>query len=265
MNELTRVFEREGQLVVSSRRVAEDFGKTHKHVLDSICKIIEQMRSAENSANLFIPSEYADSYGRKQKEYLMTRDGFSLLVMGFNGKAALDWKLKYIDAFNQMEQKWNSPEIVMARAIQFAGSRIKVLEQDNKLLLEENTTMKPKAEFADKITATEDCITIQQFAKILAQNNCDIGAIRLYSYLRNNQYLMKMADHYHTPTQKSAQLKLFKVTEKPYINQYGDKAISITSRLTPKGQRYFLNRIDKINKWLNAETTETNEERMEYI
>ena len=61
------------------------------------------MSSAENSANLFIQSEYADKYGRMQKEYLMTRDGFSLLVMGFTGSKALEWKLKYIEAFNHDE------------------------------------------------------------------------------------------------------------------------------------------------------------------
>lgn len=54
---------------------------------------------------MFIESCEPDSYGRDQKVYLMTRDGFSLLVMGFTGKSALEWKLKYIDAFNKMEEQ----------------------------------------------------------------------------------------------------------------------------------------------------------------
>lgn len=90
--------------VVSSRQVAQTFEKQHKDVLESIRGI---MRSAENSADLdswFIESTEADAYGREQKVYLMTRDGFSLLVMGFTGKKALQWKIAYINAFNEMEK-----------------------------------------------------------------------------------------------------------------------------------------------------------------
>lgn len=89
-------------LVVSSRDVAEDFGKEHKDILESIRNL-----TAENSAvkNMFIESEYKNERGRSYPEYLLTRDGFSLLVMGFTGQKALDWKLKYIQAFNMMEKE----------------------------------------------------------------------------------------------------------------------------------------------------------------
>ena len=89
-----------GQVVTSSRDVAEKFNKNHRDVLDSIRNL-----TAENSAvkNMFYLSEYTNSRGRKYNEYLMNRDGFSLLCMGFTGKEALEWKLQYIRAFNQME------------------------------------------------------------------------------------------------------------------------------------------------------------------
>lgn len=95
------VKEYEGQPVVSSREVANNFGKKHKHVLESIENI-----KAENSAvtKMFIESSYKAGTGKNYKEYLLTRDGFSLLVMGFTGAKALEWKLKYIEAFNKMEQ-----------------------------------------------------------------------------------------------------------------------------------------------------------------
>ena len=124
MKNLINITEKDGQLVVSSRQVAENFGKEHKNVLQSITELIVQMSSAENLANLFIQSEYADKYGRMQKEYLMTRDGFSLLVMGFTGNKALEWKLKYIEAFNHMEAELNSPERIMARALKIAKSKL---------------------------------------------------------------------------------------------------------------------------------------------
>ena len=101
MNELIKVANQNGKLVVSSREVAENFEKQNKHIMEAIREI---ETSVENSTHLFISSFYADSYGRLQNEYLLTRDGFSLLVMGFTGKKALEWKLKYIDAFNRMEE-----------------------------------------------------------------------------------------------------------------------------------------------------------------
>lgn len=92
-----------GQVVVSSRLIAKDFEKQHKHVLDSIEEIKKGL--AEKSADLFIESQYQHPQNKQwYKEYLMTRDGFTLLAMGFNGTKALQWKLKYIEAFNKMEQ-----------------------------------------------------------------------------------------------------------------------------------------------------------------
>lgn len=88
------------QIVVSSRMVAEKFSKRHTHVLDSIKQLIS---SAEKSAEWFCRSSYKDSSGKTNVEYLMNRDGFSLLVMGFTGTEALKWKIEFINAFNAME------------------------------------------------------------------------------------------------------------------------------------------------------------------
>ena len=101
MNEII-LSEKNGQVLASSREVAERFGKAHDKVKRSI-KSFE--KDVAIFGEMFILSYYDDSYGRKQEEYLMTRDGFSLLCMGFTGKKALEWKLKYIEAFNQMEEK----------------------------------------------------------------------------------------------------------------------------------------------------------------
>ena len=91
------------KIVVSSKQVAENFGKLHKDVLENIEKYI----TAENSAltNWFFKTTYTAGTGKRYPMYLMNRDGFSLLVMGFTGKKALEWKIKYIDAFNKMEAK----------------------------------------------------------------------------------------------------------------------------------------------------------------
>lgn len=90
-----------GEPVASSRDVAKRFGKEHKHVLDAVKNLV-----AENSAakSMFHPTTF-ENRGRQYPMYLMNRDGFSLLAMGFTGKEAVQWKLKYIEAFNQMEKQ----------------------------------------------------------------------------------------------------------------------------------------------------------------
>lgn len=100
-NQLINITNNNGVLTVSSREIAEHFKKEHRNVVQAI-----QNLTAENSAvkNMFIESTYKNNRGKEYKEYQLTRDGFSLLVMGFTGKKALAWKLKYIEAFNKMEK-----------------------------------------------------------------------------------------------------------------------------------------------------------------
>lgn len=90
-----------GEPVASGREVAKRFGKEHKHVLAAIRQIL----AAENSATKFFHETAFEYRGQRFPEYLMNRDGFALLAMGFTGKEAVTWKLKYIEAFNQMEKQ----------------------------------------------------------------------------------------------------------------------------------------------------------------
>lgn len=101
-----------GVLVADSLEVADRFGKRHADVLRTIDGLITEVATQNCVTNAepesyFIPSEYQNR-GKSYKKYLLTRDGFSLLVMGFTGPAALHWKLLYIEAFNKMEQALRS-------------------------------------------------------------------------------------------------------------------------------------------------------------
>lgn len=91
-----------GHILTNSLLVAEKFGKNHRDVMRSIRDLLG---SAQNCAHLFVESTYPDSQGKMQPMYVMNRDGFSLLVMGFTGEKALQFKLDFIAAFNEMEQK----------------------------------------------------------------------------------------------------------------------------------------------------------------
>lgn len=99
------------QPVVSSLQVAEDFEKDHGKVIKAIEKHITDLKSTEPKVDWFYETTYVDKKGETRKQYLMNRDGFSLLVMSFNNtRNVLDWKLKYIKAFNRMEQEINAPK-----------------------------------------------------------------------------------------------------------------------------------------------------------
>ncbi|WP_315117916.1 Rha family transcriptional regulator [uncultured Clostridium sp.] len=104
MNNLINILNKNGQLVVTSRQIAIDFNKRHGDVLEKVDSLINEMISTEKSVQYFIQDSYKDDSGKSNREYLLTRDGFSLLVMGFTGSKALEWKLKYIEAFNRMEE-----------------------------------------------------------------------------------------------------------------------------------------------------------------
>lgn len=96
------------QVLTTSLKVAEVFEKEHKHVLDAVRKLF----TAENSAvkQMFQESTYLNERNQSQPMFVMNRDGFTLLAMGFNGKKALDFKIAYIDAFNQMEAELKSQQ-----------------------------------------------------------------------------------------------------------------------------------------------------------
>ena len=96
------VFLKNDEALTDSLTVAEMFQKRHDSVLRSIDNLIETLHKNEERKMFILSRRKADD-GQFHRMYLMNRDGFSLLVMGFNGKKALEWKLKYIDAFNKME------------------------------------------------------------------------------------------------------------------------------------------------------------------
>ena len=96
-----------GEPVASSRQIAESFGKEHKSVLRSVEDLVAQNCAAKS---MFYETTF-ENRGKQYPMYLMNRDGFTLLAMGFTGKAALEWKLKYIQAFNEMEKKLNAPQM----------------------------------------------------------------------------------------------------------------------------------------------------------
>ncbi len=123
-----------GQPKVSSLDIAEKFGKPHADVLKAIRKLIFDLPQEFNEGN-FSLVEYTDDKGEKRPMYHLTRDAFSLLAMGFTGKKALEWKVKYIEAFNAMEaelQKQAEAKTSRKKAIYANAEKTRRIETSNK-------------------------------------------------------------------------------------------------------------------------------------
>ena len=103
--------------------------------------------------------------------------------------------------------------------------------------------MKPKALFADAITESDTSILVGDLAKILRQNGIEIGARRLFKWLRKNHYLIsRRGSDYNSPTQRSMEMGLFEIKESSHINGNGVNVITKTPKVTGKGQQYFVNK-----------------------
>lgn len=135
-----------------------------------------------------------------------------------------------------LEKAWNTPEQVFARALKMADNKIKNLTSDIE-------RMKPKAIFADAVATSSTSILIGDLAKIIKQNGVDIGQKRLFAWLRENGYLIKRkgAD-WNSPTQRSMEKELFEVKETAVTHSDGHVSVSKTTKVTGKGQQYFINR-----------------------
>ena len=175
---------------------------------------------------------------------MMTRDGFTLLAMGFTGKKAFEWKLKYIAAFNEMEKRIKEnliPEVNSKFMYQLAQE----MEMKEKQIQE----MKPKALFADAVATSHTSILIGELAKLISQNGVEIGQNRLFKWLRSNSYLIKReGESYNTPTQYSMDLGLMETKVRTISNPDGSIRTTRTTKVTGKGQIYFINKFLEENK-----------------
>lgn len=245
-----------GEPVASSRQIAENFEKRHDHVMRDIDAI---KKDIPNFGEMFFETTAPDSYGREQRAYLMNRDGFTLLAMGFTGKAALEWKLKYIAAFNEMEKKLTEqPQLtrsqLLATALIAAHEELEEKDKRIKLLTADTERMKPKEIFSDAVSTSQNSILVGELAKLLKQNGIEIGEKRLYAWMRENGYLIKRkgAD-WNKPTQRSMEMKLFTIKETVICHSDGHTSVNTTTKVTGIGQVYFVNLFLKTKKNKKAE------------
>lgn len=182
--------------------------------------------------------------GQKREMWFLTEYGLYEVLMQSRKPIAKEFKkeIKHIlkqirqtGGYIPIEQNMTDAEI-MAKALLISQ---KTIEQKDKLIEE----MKLKALFAEAVSTSHTTILIGELAKILKQNGVETGQKRLFEYLRNEGFLIKRKGvDYNMPTQKSMELGLFEIKETTITHSDGHISISKTTKVTGKGQIYFVNR-----------------------
>ncbi|GIN13162.1 oxidoreductase [Shouchella clausii] len=158
----------------------------------------------------------------------------SMLQRSKRGKEARQYFLK-------LEKMWNSPEMVMKRALQYADKKVAELQEK----IEQD---KHKVFFAEAIQVSETAVLVKDLATILKQNGVSIGQNRLFVWLRENGYLCRSKAMHNKPTQKAMELGLFEVSTNVYTDSEGKVHTKYTPKVTGKGQVYFVDKFLNMKK-----------------
>lgn len=211
---------------------ADAFGALKKHV-DEEDKLVCQI----------------DSAGQKRDVTVINESGLYSLILSSKlpgAKRFKRWVTAEILPSVRTHGAYMTPEVIERTLtdpdyiIQLATT-LKMEQQKRRALEEKVKADAPAVFFAEAVTGADTNILIRDMAKLLAQNGADIGGNRLYEVLRRDGYLIKSGSDYNMPTQRAMELGLFFVKETPRIAKEG-AVIDRTTKVTPKGQKYFINR-----------------------
>lgn len=155
-----------------------------------------------------------------------------------------------------LEKAWNTPEQVMARALKVADAKIKELTHSNIRLEQKVKEDAPKVLFAESVEASRTSILVGDLAKLICQKGVEIGQKRLFDWLRDNGYLIKSGQSKNMPTQRSMEMGLFEVKESTVNNPDGSVRITRTTKVTGKGQIYFVKKFLAFKVEIEVESEE---------
>lgn len=183
----------------------------------------------------------------KQKMTTINESGLYALIFGSKLESAKRFKhwvtSEVLPAIRKhgvyaVDELLNNPDIAIK-----AFTALKEEREKNKALQADNARMKPKEIFADAVATSKQSILIGELAKILKQNGYETGEKRLFTYLRDNGYLIRRkGTDYNAPTQRSMEMGLFEVKETAVTHSDGHTTINKTTKVTGKGQQYFINK-----------------------
>lgn len=228
-----------GENVVSSRVIAEQLGKEHSDVTRKIKEVLKLRGIGElsDTHEATESSRVNEQNGKTYPEYLVTKDGFILLMMNYVGYN--DFKRAYINRFNEMEKALQNPLAMLLslskeqlamnnlQLAQMIQEKDEVIEKQEVKLIEQ----KPLVDFADTVIKCKDNISMNDMAKLLNSENISIGRNKLFDFLRNNKVLMKD----NSPYQRYIENDWFDVTEVVKKTPYKD-ILCLVTLVKPRGQ-----------------------------
>jgi len=232
MNQLITTFQENDQILVNGRELHEFLDVNTQYT-----KWFERMSDygfVENQDYKAISQKRLTAQGNNTTyiDHHLTLDmakGISMLQRNDKGKQARQY-------FLDLERKWNSPEMVLKRAQDYLNEQVR-------LLTEENNVLKPKALFAEAVETSKSSVLVGELSKVLKQNGVNVGQNRLFEWLRENGYLIKRkGDSYNLPTQYAMELELFEIKKRTVNNPDGSIRTTRTPKVTGKGQVYFVNK-----------------------
>ena len=231
MNELIKITTNEvGEPTVLGRELHDFLGVTTRYN-DWFPRMVEYGFTEGKDFYSFL-SKTSETGGRPSTDHLLTIDMAKEICMIQRtevGKQARQY-------FIRVEKDYNSPEKIMARALRIAEKELSTLKLDVE-------RMKPKEIFADSVASSHTSILIGELAKILKANGYETGQKRLFEILRQDGFLIKRnGSDFNMPSQKSMELGLMEIKESTINNADGSVRLNKTTKITGKGQIYFVNR-----------------------
>ena len=239
MNQLVPIRENEnGDVVVNARTLHKELKVKTRFSL-WVEQNFKHFKNGRDFTSVVSTTVVNNGAIRKLDDYALTLEMAKHISMMSGTEKGFEVR----EYFIQVEKAWNSPEMIMKRALQIADKKIISLEE--KIALD-----KPKVLFADALTTSNSSILIGELAKLLKQNGVEIGQNKLFEWLRANGYLIrKKGELYNLPTQYSMDLGLMDIKKRVINNADGSTRTTRTTKVTGKGQQYF------INKFLNSEVS----------
>ena len=232
------------QQKLDSREVAEMVGKEHKNIIRDIRGYLEEFSQLNFEPSDFFWESTYKCRGKEYPCYLITKEGCEFIAHKLTGVKGTEFTAKYIKRFHEMEN-------IIKERVPHGKELLALAVLEAQKTIEEQTAqieeMKPHAVLGQAITTANTSILVGDLAKILRQNGVDIGAQRLFVWMRENGYLIKRkGTDWNLPTQRSMDMGLFEIKESVHIDGNGCNKINRTPKVTGKGQQYF------VNKFLNA-------------
>lgn len=225
--------------------------KTPYVCLVDVCKILDLTNPSQVRTRLkddgVIISEIIDNYGRKQNATFINENNLYKVIFQSRKPEAekfTEWVTTEVLPTIRKTGMYATADLLDNPDLAIETFKQLKAEREKRKLLESHIEdQKPKVLFAESVETSSSTILIGDLAKIIKQSGYDIGQKRLFSWLRDNGYLMKHGDSYNMPTQKSMDLKLFEIQERSIISPHGNPKIIKTTKVTGKGQIYFLNKL----------------------